>query len=66
MDFDKENSKKKRNVIIKKIEAFLQKHYAMIPVYHRREAVVIPKGLKGITDSFEGTAFTTPENWTLN
>ena len=66
VDFDKENSKQKRNVIIKKIEAYLQRTYALIPVYHRREAIVIPKGLKGVADSFEGTAFTTPENWTLN
>ena len=66
VDFDKENSKQKRNVLIKKIESWLQKNYAMIPLYHRREAVVIPKGLNGMTDSFEGTTFTTPENWSLN
>ena len=64
--FDKENNSSKRNTIIKKIETYFQKNYTMIPLYHRREAVVIPKNLVGITDSFEGTAFATPENWGLN
>lgn len=65
-DFDKENSRVKRNAIIKKVEGYLQQNYSLIPVYHRREAVVLPKALKGVEDSFEGTAFTTPENWSLN
>ncbi|MBY0555268.1 peptide ABC transporter substrate-binding protein [bacterium] len=65
-DFDKENNKQKRNAIVKKIENFLQKNYSMIPIYHRREAVVIPKGLSGVLDSYEGTAFTDPEKWILN
>jgi peptide/nickel transport system substrate-binding protein len=65
-EFDKENNKTKRNVVIKKIESFLQKNYSMIPLYHRREAIVIPQGLTGVTDSFEGTGFANPENWALN
>lgn len=64
--FDRENNKQKRNGLIKKIESHLEKNYAMIPLYHRREAIVIPKNLIGVTDSFEGTAFTTPENWSFN
>ena len=66
VDFDKENNKQKRNSIIKKIESYLAKNYMMIPLYHRREAVVIPQNLTGVTDSFEGTAFTVPENWNFN
>jgi len=38
----------------------------MIPIYHRREAIVLPKNLKGVEDSYEGTAFSTPENWQFN
>ncbi len=66
IEFDKENNKTKRNTVIKKIENYLQKNYSMIPLYHRREAIVIPKGLTGVSDSFEGTGFASPENWVLN
>lgn len=61
--FDNEASVSKRNQIIKKIESYLQIHYSMIPLYHRREAIVMPKGLAGLTDSYEGTGFNDPENW---
>ncbi|MGZ3690944.1 MAG: ABC transporter substrate-binding protein, partial [Pseudobdellovibrio sp.] len=64
-DFDHEFSYAKRNTIIKKIEQTFLNQYFLIPLYHRREAVVLPKNLKGVTDSFEGTAFNTPENWSL-
>lgn len=66
IDFDKEALRPKRNTIIKKIDHYLQSHYAMIPLYHRREAVVIPKNLVGLMDSYEGTAFIDPENWSFN
>lgn len=66
IEFDKENNKQKRNALIKKIESFLEKNFSMIPLYHRREAIVMPKNLTGLTDSFEGTAFAAPENWSLN
>ncbi len=62
-DFDHELNYAKRNVIIKKIEQSFLSQYFLIPLYHRREAVVLPKNLKGVTDSFEGTAFSTPEAW---
>ena len=62
-DFDKEHDRKKRNNIAKKLDEIFMKQSYLIPIYHRREAIVIPKGLTGVTDSFEGTGFTTPENW---
>jgi peptide/nickel transport system substrate-binding protein len=65
-DFDREHSAKKRNEIIRKVEQYFIKNYVMIPIYHRREAVVLPKNLKGVEDSYEGTAFTNPENWYFN
>lgn len=61
--FDKEHSREKRNVTIREIESYLEKNYSMIPLYHRREAIVMPKNLSGITDSFEGTTYAAPENW---
>ena len=66
LSFDKENNKQKRNAIITKIESFLTKNYSMLPLYHRREAIVMPKNLSGVTDSFEGTSYAAPENWVLN
>jgi peptide/nickel transport system substrate-binding protein len=65
-DFDKEHSAKKRNEIISKLDEYFRKNFLMIPLYHRREAVVLPKNLKGVEDSYEGTAFTSPENWNFN
>lgn len=64
--FDKENNRQKRNELIRKIEAFHEKNFSMIPLYHRREAIVMPKNLTGMTDSYEGTSFAAPEKWTLN
>lgn len=65
-EFDKEHNAKKRNELVKKLENYFVKNFVMIPLYHRREAVVLPKNLTGVEDSYEGTAFTTPENWQLN
>ncbi len=64
--FDKENNRQSRIDIIRKIESYLEKNYSMIPLYHRREAIVMPKNLMGLTDSFEGTSFAAPENWSFN
>lgn len=66
LSFDKENNKFKRNSIIQKIEAYLQNNYLMIPLYHRREAIVMPKGVRNITDSYDGTGYANPELWTWN
>lgn len=65
-DFDHEPARAKRNAIIRKIENVITKNYYLIPLYHRREAIVMPKNLSGVTDSFEGTSFNMPENWVLN
>lgn len=63
--FDSESDRKKRNDLIKKIEAHLKDEFALIPLYHRREAIVMPKNLQGLTPSYEGTGFNAPENWSL-
>jgi len=61
--FDKEKSSKKRNELIKKLDKLFYDQTFLIPLYHRREAIVYPKDLKGLSDSFEGTAFRNPEDW---
>lgn len=61
--FDKEKNKTKRNQIMTRIDAYFRRTYSLIPLYHRREAIVVPKNLGGLRDSYEGTAFASPENW---
>lgn len=61
--FEKENDRSKRDQAIRKINDFFQKNHTLIPLYHRREAVVVPKGLSGLKDSYDGTSFAEPENW---
>lgn len=63
--FDSEPNRNKRNSLIKKIEAHLKNSFTMIPLYHRREAIVMPRNLQGLEPSYEGTGFTNPENWKL-
>lgn len=63
--FEMENNVTKRNLLMKKIENLFQKNYWLIPLYHRREAIVMPKNLVGITDSFEGTSYLDPEKWVV-
>lgn len=63
--FDTEFSPEKRNKLAQKIESTLMDDYSFIPLYHRREAVVLLKNIEGVTDSFEGTSFFEPENWKL-
>lgn len=62
--FEKENTRAKRDQAVQKISAYFQNQYTMIPLYHRREAIVLPKSLTGLTDSYDGTSFAAPENWT--
>lgn len=62
-DFDKQHDRKKRNNLAKQLDEIFMKESYLIPIYHRREALVLPKGLTGVTDSFEGTTYITPENW---
>lgn len=61
--FDTEPDKKKRDKIVADVEKLLLDRYAFIPLYHRSEAIVMPRGLEGLSDSFEGTGFNDPEQW---
>ena len=62
--FDQEWSPNKRNAIIKKMEDLYIQDRPFVPLYHRKEAMVIPKALQGVSDDFGGTGFAFPEKWT--
>ena len=61
--FDQENNSKKRSQILMKIEEEILKQTAFIPIYHRKEAVIIPDNLKDFTYLSKGTSFSFPEKW---
>jgi len=63
--FDREWSSGKRLGLVKEMEALLLKEKPFIPIYHRREAVVMPKNLTGFQSDISGTGFLFPENWVL-
>lgn len=65
-EFDQEWDLKKRTAIMVKIESELSNMIPFVPIYHRREAAVIPKKLAGFNDSFLGTDFVVPEKWRFN
>ncbi len=63
--FDKESNAKKRNLILTKLEAEILNEVAFIPLYHRKEAAVLPDNLSGLTYLSKGTSFSFPEKWLL-
>lgn len=63
--YDKEWSQSKRAQMLKKIDEILISQKAVIPIYHRREALVLPKALSGVEQSATGTGMAKPENWKL-
>ncbi len=63
--FDHEWSSKKRLILMKEMENLLLKEKPFVPIYHRREAVVVPKNLIGFQSDISGTGFLFPENWSL-
>jgi peptide/nickel transport system substrate-binding protein len=63
--FDREWSSKKRLALIKEMENILLKEKPFVPIYHRREAVIMPKNLVGFQSDISGTGFLFPEKWSL-
>ncbi len=61
--FDQEWDSQKRNQLIKNIEVLYLEDRPFIPLYHRKEAMAIPKNLQGVSDDFNGTGFAFPERW---
>lgn len=64
--YDHEFNFHKRLEILKDIDRWVIEKNWVIPLYHRREAVLYPKNLLGFTDDFKGTVLDYPEKWTLN
>lgn len=63
--FDKEMSSKQRHQIMKDLQTLQQKNFYFIPLYHRREAIVMPKALSGLSEAYDGTSYNEPEKWRL-
>ena len=63
--FDQEWNAQARRKLMKQMDAILFDERVFIPLYHRREAVVMPKNLTGYMDDIQGTDFIFPEKWTL-
>ncbi len=65
-DFDHESDSGQRIQILKHIDQMVIENNWIIPIYHRREAVVFPKDFTGFTDDFKGTALVYPEKWSIH
>lgn len=63
--YDKTASPTKRRSLLQKIDEILLMEKALIPIYHRREAMVLPKSLMGVEPSATGTGIAKPENWRM-
>lgn len=64
-DYEQENNPKKRGAILAKMESEILEQTALIPVYHRKEAAVLPDNLDGFTYLSKGTSFAFPEKWSV-
>lgn len=62
---DKEWNIEKRVKLMQAFEDELLKDMPVIPLYHRREAFVMPKNLKGFSEDIAGVDFIFPEKWWL-
>ncbi|MFZ3229718.1 MAG: peptide ABC transporter substrate-binding protein [Pseudobdellovibrio sp.] len=65
LQFDQENSKTKRSKILAALEKEILDQVVFVPIYHRREAAVIPNNLQGLTYLGKGTNFMFPESWLI-
>lgn len=64
-DFDREWSKRKRSQIIKNIEEIVMSENYVLPIYHRREASIFPRRLKGFDVNVDGISYYQTEKWYL-
>ncbi|MBC7740656.1 MAG: peptide ABC transporter substrate-binding protein [Bdellovibrionaceae bacterium] len=65
LQFDKERNSNKRAIILAKMETEVIEQTALIPIYHRKEAAVLPDELTGMEFFVKGTDFAFPEKWRL-
>jgi peptide/nickel transport system substrate-binding protein len=64
-EFSKEWNSTKRVKLIRSLGQEVKKDIPVVPLYHRKEAFVLPKNLKGFSEDISGVNFTFPEKWTL-
>ena len=64
-DYDHEFNFNKRLKLMKAIDEVITENKSVIPLYHRKEAVVLPKNFSGFTDDFKATSLVYPERWSL-
>ena len=62
-EFDQEWSYQKRVELVRALDREILKDRPLVPLYHRREAVVLPANLQGFENDFSGTGFGYPEKW---
>ncbi|MGE0633794.1 MAG: peptide ABC transporter substrate-binding protein [Pseudobdellovibrionaceae bacterium] len=62
---NKEWDFKKRAQLLRDLGREIQADIPIIPIYHRREALVLPKKLRGLTADVSGAYFIFPEKWRL-
>lgn len=63
--FDKEWNNKKREKAVEDLERIVIEERPFIPLYHRKEAFVIPSKLEGFQADISGTNYLFPELWIL-
>lgn len=65
LKFDKEWNPSKRIKLAQAIEREVQKDLPFTPIYHRKEAFVLPRNLSGFSEDISSVNFAFPEKWRL-
>lgn len=61
--FDKEWNPSKRIQLAQSIEKEIQTDLPLTPIYHRKEAFILPRNLTGFSEDITSVNFTFPEKW---
>ncbi len=62
-NLDSERSGALRRKILNNIDQLIQQNNWIIPLYHRKEAMILPAGLNGFQNDFKSTTMVFPEKW---
>lgn len=64
--YDSEKSCAARKKILNQIDQMVIQNHWIIPLYHRKEAMILPSALKGFQNDFRSTTMVFPEKWVYN
>ena len=64
--YDSEKSGAVRKKILNQMDQMVIQNHWIIPLYHRKEAMILPSGLKGFQNDFRSTTMVFPEKWVYN